>query len=85
MDELNPRITFSSVSGKLLANAFVINIRIQPSAGAEFRNQRSKLLFDQLVGAFVSDTVKMKILLESAGWRSLSEPAHSMRVSPSVL
>jgi TolB-like protein/Flp pilus assembly protein TadD len=50
-----------------------------------FVSPRSNLLFDYLVNAFIKDYMRRRYTLEKSGWRSVTEAAHEIGLSPTVM
>lgn len=50
-----------------------------------FDSERTRGIFDYLVGSFIEDYMRKKYFVERSGWRGLVEVARAVKLSPSTL
>jgi hypothetical protein len=84
--DFTPKVHYSDESGALLTSS-LYPVRVVARAPKEFkfRSEKTKVMFDCLVDAFVQDYMTKKFHTEKSGWRSLVEISRETGISSSTI
>lgn len=84
--EFGPKVYYSDESGKLLTSALTpVRVTTRPPREFKFKAEKTGVLFDHLVSAFVKDYMARKFQPEKSGWRTLVEIARETRTPTSTI
>lgn len=84
--EVRPKVSYSDQKGNLQTNSSSsARIKVRASLEFKFKTDKTKLVFDYLVGAFAHDYMRERFPSDKSGWRSLVEIARETKSSTSAI